>query len=86
MDQERYLTSRGWVQDCSNMWHAPNMPSSVWVTTERAVAVQGALDKGEPFHAHLEVCAQCRDHPFDLCPTGATAIRVQASLMNPQKP
>jgi hypothetical protein len=22
------------------------------------------------FHDHLEVCEQCREHPFDLCPRG----------------
>jgi hypothetical protein len=22
------------------------------------------------FHAHLDVCEQCRNHPFNLCPLG----------------
>lgn len=22
------------------------------------------------FHDHLDVCARCREHPFDLCRTG----------------
>lgn len=22
------------------------------------------------FHAHLDECATCREHPFDLCPIG----------------
>ena len=22
------------------------------------------------FHAHLDVCPQCEQHPFDLCPIG----------------
>jgi len=24
----------------------------------------------DAFHEHLEVCPQCADHPFDLCPMG----------------
>ena len=28
----------------------------------------------EKFHAHLDVCKQCRDHPFDLCPVGAPLL------------
>lgn len=23
------------------------------------------------FHQHLDACAQCRQHPFTLCPVGA---------------
>jgi len=26
-----------------------------------------------PFHDHLEVCAQCMNNPFGLCPEGASA-------------
>jgi hypothetical protein len=26
------------------------------------------------FHAHLDVCEQCREHPFDLCRTGADLL------------
>ena len=31
------------------------------------------------FHAHLNVCAQCRNNPCGLCPTGADLLR-EASL------
>lgn len=27
-----------------------------------------------PFHAHLDACAQCREHPFDLCREGAAIL------------
>lgn len=33
------------------------------------------VPRPNPFHAHLDVCAQCRDNPFDLCATGAAALR-----------
>jgi hypothetical protein len=26
------------------------------------------------FHDHLDVCKQCREHPFALCPVGAAAL------------
>ena len=26
------------------------------------------------FHDHLDVCKQCREHPFALCPVGADAL------------
>jgi hypothetical protein len=26
------------------------------------------------FHAHLDVCEQCREHPFALCPKGAAIL------------
>jgi hypothetical protein len=26
------------------------------------------------FHTHLDQCAQCREHPFDLCAEGAILI------------
>jgi hypothetical protein len=34
---------------------------------------------GDTFHAHLGVCEQCADHPFDLCPTGALLLRSSAT-------
>ncbi len=27
-------------------------------------------DPAAKFHAHLDVCKQCRENPFDLCKTG----------------
>jgi len=43
-------------------------------------AVEQTMLRGTPaganaFHAHLDVCAGCRDHPFDLCATGARLLR-----------
>lgn len=35
-----------------------------------------ALD--DMFHEHLDVCKQCADHPFDLCPVGLQLIEVAA--------
>lgn len=28
----------------------------------------------EEFHAHLDVCHQCRTHPFALCATGLALL------------
>ena len=32
----------------------------------------------QAFHAHLDVCSQCREHPFDLCEIGDAALRAAA--------
>lgn len=32
----------------------------------------------DKFHAHLDACEQCRNHPFDLCPLGAAYLEVAA--------
>ena len=31
--------------------------------------------KMDAFHAHLDVCKQCREHPLNLCPLGNGLIR-----------
>lgn len=28
----------------------------------------------DDFHAHLDACHQCREQPFNLCPTGAARL------------
>ena len=35
-------------------------------------------DGVDRFHAHLDACEQCREHPFDLCATGSELIQVAA--------
>lgn len=30
------------------------------------------------FHAHLDECEQCRNHPFDLCGLGAVLLILAA--------
>jgi hypothetical protein len=32
----------------------------------------------EAFHAHLDACAQCREHPFALCEVGAVLLEASA--------
>jgi hypothetical protein len=32
-------------------------------------------DLADKFHAHLDVCAQCRNKPFDLCKEGEQLLR-----------
>jgi hypothetical protein len=32
-----------------------------------------------PYHDHLDVCAHCAAHPFDLCPAGAKALHEEAT-------
>jgi len=39
-------------------------------------AVYQRIDK---FHAHLDICSQCRNHCFDLCPIGARLLREAAT-------
>lgn len=34
-----------------------------------------ADEPAAPYHAHLDVCPQCREHPFDQCATGALLLR-----------
>ena len=36
----------------------------------------------EAFHAHLDVCKQCEQHPFDLCCVGAALLIATAELAN----
>lgn len=31
------------------------------------------------FHAHLDVCEQCRNHTFALCPTGEELLKNAAT-------
>lgn len=35
-------------------------------------------DAGARFHAHLDECEQCRNHPFKLCHAGAALLRATA--------
>lgn len=36
-------------------------------------------DATRAFHAHLDACQQCREHPFDLCSTGAVLLKAAAT-------
>ena len=38
------------------------------------------------FHAHLDACAQCREHPFDLCKEGAGLLKLAAEGLPPRQP
>jgi hypothetical protein len=40
------------------------------------------LDKVDPnvFHNHLDVCKQCAEHPFALCPEGTKLLRKAAGV------
>jgi hypothetical protein len=39
----------------------------------------------EAFHAHLDVCAQCENHPFELCGTGARLLFEILKTMSPEE-
>lgn len=41
--------------------------------------VEDVFDRIKKFHAHLDVCAQCRNHCFDLCPVGAYLLKYAAT-------
>ena len=32
------------------------------------------IESMEKFHAHLDMCKQCRDHPFGLCKVGESLL------------
>jgi hypothetical protein len=36
----------------------------------------------DAFHAHLDVCRQCRDNPFGLCRTGADLLFAAGSSVD----
>jgi hypothetical protein len=36
-------------------------------------------EKTKLFHNHLDVCDQCREHPFNLCSTGDKLLKDAAS-------
>ncbi len=38
----------------------------------------------DAFHAHLDVCAQCANHPFQLCPVGAALLVATAQKPKPK--
>lgn len=33
----------------------------------------------DKFHAHLDICSQCENHPFALCPIGAKLLKEAAT-------
>lgn len=38
------------------------------------------MKKINQFHEHLDVCKQCENHPFDLCPIGANLLKSAATI------
>ncbi len=34
----------------------------------------------DKFHAHLDICSQCEQHPFNLCSTGARLLKEAATM------
>jgi hypothetical protein len=51
---------------------------------EHTFGVTCTLREG-PFHAHLEKCAQCREHPFALCAEGVQAMSAEMDV-EPDEP
>lgn len=37
------------------------------------------LQRIDKFHAHLDVCSRCRNHPFGLCSVGARLLEEAAT-------
>ncbi len=37
------------------------------------------------FHNHLDICEQCRKHPFALCPVGQSILVSAASVETPRE-
>lgn len=45
------------------------------------------LERGDKLHRHLDVCEQCEQHPFDLCPIGAKLLTaVVEPVEDPEPP
>ena len=42
---------------------------------------QEQYDRINKFHAHLDICEQCRKHPFDLCEVGAKLLKEAAVVV-----
>lgn len=38
------------------------------------------------FHAHLDECAQCREHPFALCSVGAESLQAEVDATQASNP
>lgn len=45
---------------------------------DRPIDVDCPYCKIDEFHAHLDICSQCRNHPFGLCSTGAKLLKEAA--------
>lgn len=41
------------------------------------------MTDAEKFYAHLDLCGQCREHPFDLCEVGARLIVAAGRSLSP---
>ena len=55
---------------------------------EQAAMTINSLERSllDGFHRHLDECAQCRNHPFDLCIDGALLIRTWWAVFSQPKP
>lgn len=49
---------------------------STELVPEKPEDIMIRIDK---FHKHLDICAQCRNHPFDLCSEGAKLLKYAAT-------
>jgi hypothetical protein len=39
-----------------------------------------------PFHDHLDICKQCREHPFSLCLVGEKKMKEAIALLADSDP
>jgi hypothetical protein len=49
----------------------------VWKGDSVTQQIQAAIDT---FHSHLDVCVQCRENPFGLCPTGSAHLKAVGAV------
>lgn len=59
-------------------WHLKNGEINADFVCGECFTKRETVDVAERrsyFHAHLGVCEQCRNHPFDLCPVGAVLLQ-----------
>jgi hypothetical protein len=53
----------------------------VWQDNEwkkGVVEKESDLERITKFHKHLDICSQCRNHPFDLCKDGVILLKYTA--------
>ena len=48
------------------------------VVGDKVEAEETVYQRIDKFHAHLDVCSQCRNHSFDLCASGAALLKEAA--------
>ncbi len=49
---------------------ARNLDTIISTVRQQIITMPDISRDHAKFHAHLDICQQCREHPLDLCPIG----------------